>query len=74
VKPLRPTHLMHLNKEVVLGEDGYTNRLDDAPRNVFSLTGFALKILKTVSRSATRAIESFQDDRNRAVLSFAGFH
>jgi len=33
------------NKDVILGEDGYTNRSDEAPRNIFSLIGFALKIL-----------------------------
>ena len=38
---------MHRNKDVILGEDGYTNRSDDAPRNIFSL--IALKILKSVS-------------------------
>ena len=30
--------IMHRNKDVILGEDGYTNRSDDAPRNIFSLT------------------------------------
>jgi len=66
--------IMHRDKDVILGEDGYTNRLDNAPRNVFSLIGFALKILKTVSPSATRAIEHFRDDRNRAVRLFSRFH
>jgi len=28
---------MHRNKDVILGEDGYTNRSDNAPRNIFSL-------------------------------------
>ena len=36
--------IMHRNKDVILGEDGYTNRCDNAPRNIFSLTGFVLKI------------------------------
>jgi hypothetical protein len=40
-----------------------SNRSDNAPRNIFSLIGFALKILKSVSPSPTRAIEQFQDDR-----------
>jgi hypothetical protein len=62
---------MHRNKDVILGEDGYTNRSDDAPRNIFSLIGFALKILKSVSPSPTRAIEQFQDDRNKALRLFA---
>jgi len=64
--------IMHRNKDVILGEDGYTNRNDNAPRNIFSLIGFALKILKSVSPSPTRAIEQFQDDRNKALRLFAG--
>ena len=52
---------MHRNKDVILGEDAYTNRCDNAPRNIFSLTGFVLKILKSVSPSPTRPIERFQD-------------
>ena len=64
--------IMHRNKDVILGEDGYTNRSDNAPRNIFSLIGFALKILKSVSPSPTRAIEQFQDDRNKALRLFSG--
>jgi hypothetical protein len=64
--------IMHRNKDVILGEDAYTNRSDDAPRNIFSLIGFALKILKSVSPSPTRAIEQFQDDRNKAMRLLAG--
>ena len=64
---------MHRNKYVILGEDGYTNRSDNAPRNIFSLIGFALKILKSVSPSPTRAIEQFQDDRNKALRLFSGW-
>ena len=60
--------------DVILGEDGYTNRSDNAPRNVFSLTGFVLKILKSVSPSPTRAIEHFQDNKNRAIRLFSSFH
>lgn len=66
--------IMHRDKDVILGEDGYTNRRDNAPSNIFSLTGFTLKILKSVSRSTTRAIEHFQDNRNRAIRLFSGFH
>lgn len=54
-------------QDVILGEDGYTNRCDNAPRNIFSLTGFVLKILKFVAHSPTRAIEQFQDNKNRAI-------
>jgi hypothetical protein len=66
--------IMHRHKDVTLGEDGYTNRSDHAPRNVFTILCFAFKILKSVSPSPTRAIELFQDDRNRAIRLFAGFH
>ncbi len=66
--------IMPRNKDVILGKDGYTNRCDNAPRNIFSLTGFVLKSLKPVSPSPTRAIEHFQDDRNRAVRLFSDFH
>jgi predicted transposase YbfD/YdcC len=66
--------IMHRNKDVILGEDDYTNRCDNAPRNIFSLTGFVLKILKSVAPSPTRAIEHFQDDRNRAIRLFSGFY
>ena len=71
---LNGVEIMHRDKDVILGEDGYTNRLDNAPRNIFSLTGFTLKILKSVSRSTTRAIEHFQDNRNRALRLFSAFH
>ena len=66
--------IMHRDKDVILGEDGYTNRRDNAPRNVFTILCFALKILKSVTPSPTRAIEKFQDDRNRATRLFASFH
>jgi predicted transposase YbfD/YdcC len=66
--------IMHRNKDVMLGEDGYTNRLDNAPRNVFSLTSFALKVMRTVSQSPTRAIEHFQDKRSRATQMIAAVY
>ena len=64
---------MHRNKDVILGEDGYTNRCGNAPRNIFSLTGF---VLKTEIRIVppTRAIERFQDvqkPRDPAVLGLS---
>ncbi|MGJ0531954.1 hypothetical protein [Methylocystis sp.] len=62
---------MHRNKDVTLGEDGYTNRSDNAQQNIFSLTGFTLNILKSISPSPTRAIEQFQDDRRKALRMFA---
>lgn len=64
--------IMHRNKDVIFGEDDYANRSDNAPRNIFSLLGFALKILKSVSPSPTRAIEQSQDDKNKALRLFAG--
>ena len=64
--------IMHRNKDVTLGEDAYTNKSDNAPRNVFSLLGFVLKILKSVSPSPIRAIEQFQDDRNKVIALFSG--
>ncbi len=48
--------IMRCNKGVILGEDGYASRLDNAPGNVISLIGLTLKILKTISRSAPRGI------------------
>jgi len=38
---------LHRNKDVTLGEDGYTNRKDHAPRNIFSLNNLALFVFKT---------------------------
>ena len=57
----------HASKQGRHPRQGYTNRCDNAPRNIFSLTGFVLKILKSVAPSPTRAIEHCQDDRNRAI-------
>jgi hypothetical protein len=64
--------IMHRDKDVTLGEDGYTNRRDNAPRNVFSLLAFTLTVLKSVAASPTRAIEYFQDDRSRLPRLFKG--
>jgi predicted transposase YbfD/YdcC len=66
--------IMHRDKDVTLGEDGHPNRLDNAPRNVFSLPCFALKILRSIAHSPTRAIEHFQDDRTLPTRLFSGFH
>jgi predicted transposase YbfD/YdcC len=59
--------IMHRNKDVQLDEDHYTNRSDNAPANIFSLTSLVLTICKTIRPSVTRAIEYFQDDKNRAI-------
>ena len=58
---------MHRDKDVTLGEDGYTNRSDHAPRNIFTLTSAARTLLKRISNSPTRAIEMVQDNRSKAV-------
>ena len=70
----RGIEIMHRNKDAFLGEDGYTNRNDNAPANIFSLTSLVLAILKTISASPTRAIEYFQDNKNRAIRLLSGFH
>jgi predicted transposase YbfD/YdcC len=64
--------IMHRNKDVILGEDGDTNRCDNAPRNIFSLPGFVLEILKSVAASPTRAIahSGRQKPRHPVVLRF----
>jgi predicted transposase YbfD/YdcC len=58
--------IMHRNKDVFLGEDGYTNRKDNAPHAIFVLLTLVLEIGKSVSRSPTQALEYFQDNKNRA--------
>ena len=64
--------VLHRNKDVIPCKDAYANRSDNDPRNIFSLIGFFLKILKYVSSSPTRTIEQFQDNRNKARRLFAG--
>jgi hypothetical protein len=59
--------IMHRDKDVVLGEDRYTNRSGHAPRNVFTLTSAARTLLKRIAKSPTRAIEIVQDNREKAV-------
>jgi len=64
-------------KESLLRLDGWSRQrrvIILRRRNFFSFTGFVLKILKSVSSSPNRAIEHFQDDTNRAIRLFAGFH
>jgi predicted transposase YbfD/YdcC len=58
---------MHRDKDVILGEDRYTNRSDNAPRNIFSLTSAARTLLKRISKSPTRAIETVQENRQKAI-------
>jgi len=59
--------IMHRDKDVCLGEDGYTNRIDHAPRNIFTLLSAARTVLKSINASPTKAIEIVQNDRNRAL-------
>ena len=58
---------MHRDKDVTLGEDGYTNRSGHAPRNIFTLNSAVRTLLKRISNSPTRAIEMVQDNREKAV-------
>jgi hypothetical protein len=63
---------LHRNKDVILGEDGYTNRKDHAPRNVFSLNNLVLFICKTYGLTPKKAIECFQDNKNPAIHAVYG--
>jgi hypothetical protein len=65
---------LHRNKDVTLGEDGRTNNKDHAPENISSLNNLVLSILKTAAPSPRRAIEHFQDDKNRAIQAVTGFY
>lgn len=60
---------LHRNKDVALGEDGYTNRKDNAPSNIFSLNNLVLLLFKMAGLTPKKAIEFFQDDKNRAISS-----
>ena len=62
---------MHRDKDVTLGEDGYTNRLDHAPQNIFTLTSATRTVLKRISNSPTRAIEAFQTSRTTTIRFLA---
>ena len=53
---------MYQDKDVTRGEDQYTNRLDHAPRNIFSRRGAVHTTLKGIHKSPTRAIEIVQDN------------
>ena len=64
---------MHRDKDVTLGEDRHTNRLDHdhAPQNIFTLTSATRTVLKRISNSPTRAIEAFQTSRTTAIRFLA---
>lgn len=59
--------IMHRNKDVFLHEDWCTCRKNNAPHVTFVLHNLVLEICKSVSTSPTKALEYFQDDKNRAI-------
>ena len=59
--------IMHRDKEVTLGEDQYTNRIDHAPRNIFTVLSAARTVLKRIHKSPTGAIELVQNNRSKAI-------
>ena len=63
--------IMHRNKDVFLHEDGCTSRKNNAPHVIFVLHNLVLEICKSISSSPTKALEYFQDDKNRAVRLFS---
>lgn len=63
--------IMHRDKDVILGEDRYTNRSEHAPRNIFTLTSATRTLLKRIAKSPTIAIEIVQDTREKAVRIIA---
>ena len=56
----RGMEIIHCHEDATLGEDGHTNRSDNATRNVFTILCFSFKILKSVSPSPTRAKNDFK--------------
>ena len=58
---------LHWNKDVLLGEDTLTNHCGHAPRNMASFNNLTLAVYKSVNPSPKRAMEAFQNDRNRAI-------
>ena len=65
---------MHRDRDVTPGEDRPTNRLDHAPQNIFTLTSATRTVLKRISNSPTRAIETFQASRTMAIRFLARDH
>jgi len=62
--------IMHRDRDVFPGEDGYTNRMDHAPRNVFSMIGAARTMLKRISTSVTEVIKLVRRDPGVALRLF----
>lgn len=65
---------LHRNKDVTLGEDWRTNNKGYAPENISLLGDMALSVFKTVSKSPRKALEYFQDNKNRAIKAITGFY
>lgn len=63
----RIENLLHRHKDVLLREDGYTNRKRGAPRNIASCLNLTLTILANTDPSPTKALEYFQNNINRAI-------
>ena len=63
---------MHRAKDVILGEDHYTNRLDNAPQNILTLLSETRTVLKCNNKSPTRVIEKVQDKRDSVIQLVAG--
>jgi hypothetical protein len=61
--------IMHRNKDVILGEDGYTNRCDNAPRT-HRLRSQNPEIRRTLTDPRHRALSGRQKPRNPAVFRF----
>ena len=64
--------IMHRNKDVILGEDGYTNCCDNAPRNIFCVAclGFSWAVRFTIA-SRTSALIDFLPARAPLPLSLS---
>jgi hypothetical protein len=65
---------LHRDKDMTLGEDAATNRKGHAPRNIASFNNLTLTILRSVNPSPRRALEHFQDDKNRAISMLCSTH
>jgi predicted transposase YbfD/YdcC len=64
---------LHRNKDVILGEDRVTSRLDHAPRNISAINNLVLCLLRRIHPSPTLAIERCQDNKNLAISITCGF-
>jgi len=62
--------IMHRDRDVFPGEDGYINRNGRAPRNVLSPVGAARTILKRISPLITRVIDLVRRDPGVAMCLF----